>query len=86
VIVARRQRAGPSTIRRFLADKRIPVVPRPHYSPDLAARDFFLFPKIKTDPKGQRRLHNDIETIKTNAADRLEKQLKVEDFQHCFKK
>ncbi|XP_026814323.1 protein GVQW3-like [Rhopalosiphum maidis] len=53
------------------------------YSPDLAPYDFFLFPKIKTDLKGQR--FDDIETIKKNAVDQL-KQLKVEDFQHCFKK
>ncbi|CAI6344606.1 unnamed protein product [Macrosiphum euphorbiae] len=71
------------SIREFLADKQIPVVPHPPYSPDLAPCDFFLFPKIKTDLKGQR--FDDIETIKKNAVDQL-KQLKVEDFQHCFKK
>jgi len=42
-----------------------------------------LFPKIKTVLKGQR--FDDIETIKKNAVDQP-KQLKVEDFQHCFKK
>ncbi|KAE9537933.1 hypothetical protein AGLY_005905 [Aphis glycines] len=71
------------SIREFLADKQIPVVPHPPYSPDLALCDFFLFPKIKTDLKGQRL--DDIETIKKNAVDQL-KQLKIENFQHCFKK
>jgi len=40
--------------REFLADKQIPIVPRPPYSPDPAPCDFFLFSKIKTDLKGQR--------------------------------
>jgi transposase len=71
------------SIREFLSDNQIPVVPRPPYSSDLAPCDFFLFSKIKTDLKGQR--FDDIETIKKNAVDQL-KQLKVEDFQHCFKK
>ena len=33
--------------RRFLATKQISVLEHPVYSPDLASRDFFLFPKIK---------------------------------------
>jgi len=31
----------------FLAANKIPVIPHPPYSPDLAPRDFFLFPKMK---------------------------------------
>ncbi|KAF0740779.1 protein GVQW3-like [Aphis craccivora] len=70
-------------LREKIPDKQIPVVPHPPYSPYLAPCDFFLFPKIKTDLKGQG--FDDIKTIKKNAVDQL-KQLKVEDFQHCFKK
>jgi len=31
----------------FLAEKSIPVVPQPPYSPDLISCDFFLFPRLK---------------------------------------
>jgi hypothetical protein len=30
------------------------VIPHPPYSPDLAPRDFFLFPKMKLKLKGRR--------------------------------
>jgi hypothetical protein len=36
----------------FLAKKNIPVLPHPPYSPDLAPRDFYLFPKLKLKLKG----------------------------------
>jgi len=73
-----------SSIREFLADKQIPFVSHPPYLPGLTCfLNFFLFQKIKTNLKGQ--IFEDIETIKTNAVGQL-KQLKVEDFQHCFKK
>jgi hypothetical protein len=35
-----------------LAQKNIPVVSHPPYSPDLAPCDFILFPKIKIKLKG----------------------------------
>jgi transposase len=35
------------SIQEFLVEKKIPVVPHPPYSPDLAPCDFFLFPRIK---------------------------------------
>jgi len=34
-------------INEFLAEKSIPVVPQPPYSPDLSPHDFFLFPSSK---------------------------------------
>jgi hypothetical protein len=39
---------------RFLAVKNIAVFPYPTYSPDLAPRDFFLFPKMNSKLKGRR--------------------------------
>jgi len=35
------------SINEFLAEKDIPVVPQPPYSPDLSPCDFFLFPRLK---------------------------------------
>ena len=40
--------------RRFLTDNNISVVPHPPYSPDLAPRNIFLFPKLKMKLKGRR--------------------------------
>jgi len=40
------------SIREFLAKKRIPVLPHPPYSPDLAPCHFYLFPKLKSKLKG----------------------------------
>ena len=40
--------------RRFLTDNNMTVVPHPPYSPDLAPREFFLFPKLKMKLKGRR--------------------------------
>jgi len=41
-------------IREFLTKHETTVVPQPPYSPDLAPADFFLFPKLKSSPKGCR--------------------------------
>ncbi|KAL4090659.1 hypothetical protein QTP88_025453 [Uroleucon formosanum] len=71
------------SIREFLADKKIPVVPHPPYSPDLAPCDFFLFPKLKFALKGQR--FQDVEEIKANTAAEL-KVLTSEQFQRTFEK
>jgi len=40
------------SIRKFLANKNIPALPHPPYSPDLAPYDFYLFPKLKSKLKG----------------------------------
>ena len=41
-------------IHEFLTKHETSVVPQPLYSPDLAPADFFLFPKLKSSPKGRR--------------------------------
>jgi hypothetical protein len=38
----------------FLAKNKIPVIPKPPYSSDLAPCDFFLFSKMKLKLKGSR--------------------------------
>ena len=68
------------SIREFLTEKKIPVLPHPPYSPDLAPCDFFLFPKIKSKLKGHN--HESVENIKeatTRALNTL-----TEDFQECY--
>ena len=41
-------------VQRFLAEKSIPVITQPPYSPDLAPSDFRLFPILKMGLKGTR--------------------------------
>jgi hypothetical protein len=52
------QRNAPSQTsvltQQFLAKYKMAVVPQQPYSPDLAPRDFFLFPKMKFKLKGHR--------------------------------
>jgi hypothetical protein len=38
----------------FLTKHKMAVILHPPYSPDLAPRDFFLFPKMKSKLKGRR--------------------------------
>jgi len=40
-------------VKEFLATKQITVLEHPAYSPQLAANDFFLFPKIKEILRGR---------------------------------
>jgi len=40
-------------VSQFLAKNNMTVIPHPPYSPDLAPCDFFLFPKLKLQMKGQ---------------------------------
>ena len=59
------------------------VFPHPSYSPDLAPRDFWLFPKVKMTMKGKRfKLIQDIEAATTAHL----KTLTKEDLQDCFRK
>jgi hypothetical protein len=53
-----------STVREFLASKRITMPEHPPYSPDLAPNYFFLFPKIQVILKG--RHFDDIDNIRSN--------------------
>nr|QXJ78551.1 putative DD34D transposase [Meitanaphis flavogallis] len=39
-------------VTQFLAASKVPTIPQPPYSPDLAPLDFFLFPRLKTPMKG----------------------------------
>jgi histone-lysine N-methyltransferase SETMAR len=39
-------------VQRFLAKKKIQVIPHPSYSPDLAPVDYFLFPTLKRELAG----------------------------------
>jgi transposase len=41
------------SINECLAEKRIPVVPQPPYSPDLSPCDFCLFSRLKNHLKGR---------------------------------
>ena len=66
------------SVKRYLADKRTPVLQYAPYSPDLAPCDFFLFPKIKAVLKGTR--FESMEAVKQKTADIL-KALTKED---CF--
>ena len=49
------------SIRQFLAERNMPTLEQPPYSPDLAPCDFFLFPKLKGVIKGTR--FPDVEAI-----------------------
>ena len=68
-------------IREFLAKKKIPVLPQPPYSPDLAPCDFYLFPKFKLKLKGHR--FGTIEQIQKTVTDNLN-TLTENDFQYCY--
>ena len=69
------------SVKRYLADKRTPVLQHAPYSPDFAPCDFFLFPKIKAVLTGTR--FESMEAVKQKTADLL-KALTKGDFQHCF--
>jgi hypothetical protein len=59
------------------------VIPRPPYPPDLASRDFFLFPKMKLKLKGRRFDNN--EEIQDDSPKLLD-TLAEKDFQEAFQK
>ena len=40
-------------VKQFLAQRKVTVLDRPPYSPDLAPADYFLFPKVKSHLKGR---------------------------------
>jgi hypothetical protein len=50
------------SVKQFLAQNSITKMEHPHYSPNLAPNDLWLFPKIKSALKGRR--FQDIEDIK----------------------
>jgi len=65
---------------RPVAEKSIPVITQPPYSPDLAPGDFWLFPTLKMGLKGAR--FATMEDIKSNATAELRK-IPKEDFRRC---
>lgn len=69
------------SVKKFLADKRIPVLEHPPYSPDLAPCDFFLFPKVKCALKGTH--FRSVDEVKAETAQLL-KGLGVDELQHCY--
>jgi hypothetical protein len=62
---------------------KIPVIPHPPYSPDLAPCDFFLFPKIKLKLKGSR--FDTIDEILAETQKVLD-NVTEKDFQEAFQK
>ena len=69
------------SIRQFLAENNIAVLEQPPYSPDLAPRDFFLFPKLKEVIKETR--FQDSKTITTAVTKEL-RAIPMESFQKCI--
>jgi len=68
-------------VQQFLAEKSIPVITQPPYSPDLAPSDFWLFPTLKMGLKGTRLAT--MEDIKLNAMAKLWR-IPKEAFHRCF--
>jgi transposase len=58
-------------------------MPQPPYSPDMAASDFFLFPKMKKPLKGRR--FTSINDIKGGASLNELKAIPMIEFEKCFK-
>ena len=67
----------------YLTQMGIKTVPHPPYSPDLAPCDFWLFPKLKKNLRGNR--YSTIEDMK-EAVTRVLNTLTQEDFQGAFQK
>jgi len=55
--------------KQFLAQRKVPVLDHPQYSPDLAPADYLLFPKVKSHLKGH--LFDSISDIQTAATSTL---------------
>jgi transposase len=68
------------SINKFLAEKNIPVVPQPLYSPDLSPCDF-LFPQLKNHLKGHH--FGILDNMQKSVTDELKGNLE-ESFQHCY--
>jgi len=68
-------------VQHFLAEKSIPVITQPPYSPDLAPNVFWLFSTLKMGHKGTR--FATMEDIKWNATAKLQK-IPKEAFRRCF--
>jgi histone-lysine N-methyltransferase SETMAR len=71
------------SVQQFLAKQGIPELTDPPYSPDLSPPDFFLFPQIKSTPKGRRL--EDTKDIKRNVTKKL-LALDTNEFKKCFQR
>ena len=68
------------SINEFLAEKSIPVVPQPPYSPNLSPCDFLLFPRLKNHFKG--RHFGTSDNMQKNVTNEL-RGIPAEAFHHC---
>jgi transposase len=68
-------------VQQFLAEKSIPIITQPPYSPDLAPSEFWLFPTLKMGLKGTG--FATMEDIKSNAMAEL-RNIPKEAFRWCF--
>lgn len=69
------------SVRQFLAKNNMTPLPHAPYSPDLAPCDFFLFPRMKRDMKGQR--FDDVEAVKKKTRQELS-AITTDEFEKCF--
>ena len=69
------------SVQQFLAKHGTAQLQQPQYSPDLALRDFFLFPRLKNVLKGHRL--EVTEDIKRNSTKTL-LDIPKEEFAKCF--
>ena len=69
------------SVRQFVAEKNIPMLEQPPYSPDLTPCDFFLFPKLKQVLKGTH--FGDVEAIQKATTAEL-KRIPEEAFWDCI--
>jgi hypothetical protein len=68
-------------VREFLAQNKITTLPHLPYSPDLAPRDFFSFPKLK--PHLKEHHFGTVENVQA-AATRALNNISSEDFFRCY--
>ena len=69
------------SVKMFLTKHKITVSEHPPYSLDLALREFFLFPKIKSALKGTR--FESVDAVKAKAMELMNK-LSEDYLQYCF--
>ena len=68
------------SVKRFLAEKQVPQLSQPPYSPDMAPCDLWLFPRLKEVLRGSR--FEDLEDVQRNVTKVL-RSIPNEEFQRC---
>ena len=71
------------SVQQFLTKNSMTQLLHPPYSPELALRDFFLFPRMKKVLKGKR--FADEEEVRKKTTEAL-KGITLKEFQDCFEK